>query len=174
MRKPVITIMMLLLSHLYAPVGIDARKTMLQEEPIITRLAGSWSGEGQHLGKKANQQLKWERVLEGKFARLSLRVETKSAGGGNQVFEGHAYYRQSEAGHYKGNWFDSQGNAFAIAAEQGGDMLTALWGEPGKEEGRSTYRVLDAGKRLEVVDAFRAKDGSWKEFGRFVLSRAGD
>lgn len=174
MRKPASTITMLLLSLLYAPVSIDARKAVLQEEPILLRLAGSWSGEGQHLGKKANQHLKWERVLEGKFARLSLRVEAKAVGGGTEVFEGHAYYRQTEAGHYRGNWFDSQGNAFPIKAQQGGDTLTALWGEPGKEEGRSTYRLLDAGKTLEVVDAFRAKDGSWKEFGRFVLSRAGD
>ncbi|MFY9610678.1 MAG: hypothetical protein WAU45_18965 [Blastocatellia bacterium] len=174
MRRPAVTIMMVWLSLLYAPVNTDARNATIQEDAILTRLAGSWSGEGQHLGKKANQQLKWERVLEGKFARLSLRVETKSAGGGNQIFEGHAYYRQTEAGHYKANWFDSQGNAFPINAQQGGDTLTALWGEPGKEEGRSTYRLLDAGKKLEVVDAFRAKDGSWKEFGRFVLSRAGD
>ncbi len=173
MRKWAITLVTLLLSLLYAPVSIDARKATLQEESILTRLAGSWSGEGQHLGKKANQQLKWERVLEGKFARLSLRVEAKTAGGGNQVFEGHAYYRQTEAGRFSGNWFDSQGNAFPIKAQQGSDALTALWGEPGKEEGRSTYRLLDAGKKLEVVDAFRAKDGSWKEFGRFVLSRAG-
>ncbi|HSO73215.1 MAG TPA: hypothetical protein VLU47_00130, partial [Blastocatellia bacterium] len=123
--------------------------------------------------KKATQQLKWERVLEGKFARLSLRVEPKPSAVGNQAFEGHAYYRQTEAGQYKGNWFDSQGNAFPINAQQGGDTLTAMWGEPGKEEGRSTYRLLEAGSKLEVVDAFRAKDGSWREFGRFVLSRAG-
>jgi hypothetical protein len=169
MRKPAITIVTILLSVIYTPGSIAA----LQGESILTRLAGSWSGEGQHLGKKANQQLKWERVLEGKFARLSLRVETE-AEGRNQVFEGHAYYRPAAAGHYRGNWFDSQGNAFPIDAQQGGDTLTAHWGEPGKEEGRSTYRLLDSGKKLEVLDAFRAKDGSWKEFGRFVLSRVGD
>ena len=163
MRKSAIAIVVLLLCMVYAHVTSEARKTFFQEESILTRLAGSWSGEGQHLGKKANQQLKWERVLEGKFARLSLRVEP--SGGGNPAFEGHA--------HYKGNWFDSQGNAFPINAQQGGDTLTTMWGEPGKEEGRSTYRLLEAGSKLEVVDAFRAKDGSWREFGRFVLSRSG-
>lgn len=173
MRKSAIAIVVLLLCNVYAHGTIDARETLFQEESILTRLAGSWSGQGQHLGKKATQQLKWERVLEGKFARLSLRVEPKPSAGGNQAFEGHAYYRRTEAGHYKGNWFDSQGNAFPINAQQGGDTLTAMWGEPGKEEGRSTYRLFEAGSKLEVVDAFRAKDGSWREFGRFVLSRAG-
>lgn len=173
MKKPAIAVTMLLFSLGYAPVDIDARKAILQKEPILTRLAGSWSGEGLHLGKKAKQQVKWEHILEGKFARLSLRVETRSAEAGNQSFEGHAYYRPTEAGRYKGNWFDSQGNAFPINAQQEGDTLTALWGEAGKEEGRSTYRLLDAGKKLEVVDAFRAKDGSWREFGRFVLTRDG-
>ena len=173
MRKPGFTLVVFLLCLLAVPVTSDARRAFLQEHPILTRLAGSWSGEGQHLGKKASLQMKWERVLEGKFARLSLRVESKSTGAGSQAFEGHAYYSPAEAGRYNGRWFDSQGNAFPINAQQEGDALTALWGEPGKEEGRSTYRLLDAGKKLEVVDAFRAKDGSWKEFGRFVLSRAG-
>lgn len=173
MRKQGFTFVAFLVCLLFIPTSSTARGTALEEETVLSRLAGSWSGECQHLGKKADMQMKWERVLEGKFIRLSLRVESKPAGDGNQAFEGHAYYRQTGTASYSGSWFDSQGNAFPINAQAGGDALTALWGEPGTEEGRSTYRLVDAGKKLEVVDAFRAKDGSWKEFGRFVLSRAG-
>lgn len=145
MRKTGFTLIVLLLCLLAVSVTSEARGAILQEESILVRLAGSWSGEGQHLGKKAILQMKWERVLDGKFARLSLRVEPNSTDAGSQAFEGHAYYSPSEARRYTGRWFDSQGNAFPINAQQGGDALIAMWGEPGKEEGRSTYRLLDAG-----------------------------
>ena len=49
--------------------------------------------------------------------------------------------------------------------------LTSLWGEPGKSEGKSVYRINDAGKSLEIVDAARQNDGSWKEFSRFKLTQ---
>ncbi len=46
----------------------------------------------------------------------------------------------------------------------------ALWGSPEKEEGKSTYRLLDEGT-MEVVDSVKQKDGTWKEFGRVVVKR---
>jgi hypothetical protein len=45
-----------------------------------------------------------------------------------------------------------------------------LWGEPGKSEGKSTYRISSADKTMEVVDGAKQKDGNWKEFSRFKLT----
>lgn len=133
----------------------------------LTHWEGTWTGEGKFFGQPATQQLKWERVLDGKFQTLKLRVEAS----GKTLFEGHAYYQQTATNQYEARWFDSQGHIYPITAQLEADTLTAFWGEPSKEEGKSTYRLLEAGKQLEVVDAVRNKDGSWREFGRFVLKR---
>lgn len=137
------------------------------DQVALARWEGSWTGAGKFFGQPATQQLKWERALDGKFLTLKLRVEAA----GKMLFEGHAYYRQTTAGKYEARWFDSQGHIYPITAQLEADTLTAFWGEPSKEEGKSTYRWLAADKQLEVVDAVRNKDGSWREFGRFVLKR---
>ncbi len=136
----------------------------------LTRWDGNWSGEGKFFGQTATQHVEWQRVLVGKFLRLTMRVES----GGKTMFEGHAYYRQTADTTYEARWFDSQGHSYPIKAQLEGETLTASWGEPSSEVGKSTYRLLTDGKQLEVVDAVRNKDGSWKEFGRFVLKRAAE
>lgn len=138
------------------------------DNAAMARWEGSWTGEGNFFNQPAKQYLKWERVLDGKFLRLTLRVEAA----GKTLFEGHAYYQQTDTAHYEARWFDSQGHIYPIKAGLDADTLTAFWGESGKEEGKSTYHLQEAGKQLEVVDAVRNKDGSWREFGRFVLKRA--
>ena len=134
----------------------------------LARWEGNWTGEGKFFGQSATQRIQWERVLDGKFTRLTMRVETP---GGQPMFEGHAYYRQTEGAQFEARWFDSQSHVYPIKAQLEADTLTAFWGEPAKEEGKSVYKLLDSGKQLEVVDAVRTKDGSWREFGRFVLKR---
>lgn len=134
----------------------------------LARWEGNWAGEGKFFGQSAVQRLQWERVLDGKFTRLTVRVESAN---GQPMFEGHAYYRQTEGAQFEARWFDSQSHIYPIKAQLEADALTAFWGEPAKEEGRSVYRLLDGGKQLEVVDAVRTKDGSWREFGRFALKR---
>lgn len=136
----------------------------------LARWEGRWSGEGKFFGQAATQRIEWQRVLGGKFLRLTMRVEAR----GKPVFEGHAYYRATAVGKYEARWFDSQGHIYPINAQHEDDVLTAWWGEPSLEEGKSTYRVSDAGQQLEVVDAVHNKDGTWREFGRFTLKRAVD
>jgi lipocalin len=80
--------------------------------------------------------------------RLSLKNEMRGTNGAVQSFEGHAYYQSTGAGKY----------------------AVAFWGSPEQEEGKSTYRILESGQ-LEVVDSVRQKDGTWKEFGRFLVRR---
>jgi hypothetical protein len=140
-----------------------------QSESIFKRLNGSWSGEGKTLEMPATLRMSWEWVLGEKFLRLSLKNEMKAASGNVQLFEGHAYYQPSE-GKCEGTWFDSRGMSFPIKCTVEAQSLTAMWGVPGQENGKSVYAIL-AGGKLEVVDSVKQKDGSWKEFGRFVMAR---
>lgn len=161
----VIFVFLLVVLNVSAPQQLPAAKSA---DSSLVRWEGNWSGEGKFFGQSAVQRLQWERVLDGKFTRLTVRVETAN---GQPMFEGHAYYRQIEGAQFEARWFDSQSHIYPIKAQLDVDALTAFWGEPKTEEGKSVYKLLDAGKQLEVVDSVRNKDGSWKEFGRFVLKR---
>ena len=148
-----------------------------QADPLVNRFHGTWQGDGKTLGMNARLQLKWEPVLGNKFLRLSLRNEMSRTGGPGQVFEGHAYYQaanQTGGGgsetKYEARWFDSRGLSFPITAHVEGESLIALWGSPETEQGKSVYRLVGPGK-MEVVDSVKQKDGTWKEFGRFLLVR---
>ena len=142
-------------------------------EPLVNRFSGIWRGEGKAFGMTARLDMKWEQVLENKFVRLSLRNEMQNANGQKRVFEGHAYYQPVGAvtdGKYEARWFDSRGVSFHIKAQTEGDTLVAFWGSPETEQGKSVYQVVGPGK-MEVVDSVRQKDGTWREFGRFIVHR---
>jgi len=141
-----------------------------QSNQFFARLEGSWQGEGKAFGMGARLQIKWEWVLEKKFLRLTLRNEMSTPNGQKQTFEGQAYYQSSAGDKSDAHWFDSRGVTFPIKAHVEGDALVALWGSPDKEEGKSTYRLIDDGT-LEVVDTVKQKDGTWREFGRATLKR---
>jgi len=143
---------------------------MSQAEPFLKRFQGSWQGDGKAFGMTARLRLNWEWVLGDKFLRLNLKNTTQASNGQAQVFEGHAYYRSIGSNKYEGKWFDSRGVSFPIQAESEGDALIGLWGTSEQEQGKSTYRILGPGK-MEVIDSVKQKDGSWKEFGRFVVIR---
>jgi hypothetical protein len=151
-------------------VWVPAGQSASPGDSFLQRLEGTWQGDGKTLGMPARLQMKWEWVLGGKFLRLSLRNEMKSASGSIQIFEGHAYYEPAGQGKYEARWFDSRGLSFPIKGAVEADALTAQWGTPEQEQGKSVYKFLEAGK-LEVVDSVKQKDGSWKEFGRFVATR---
>lgn len=140
-----------------------------QTESVFKRLGGSWTGEGKAMGMPATLQMSWDWVLGEKFLRLSLKNEMRGENGQVRVFEGHAYYQPSE-GKCEGKWFDSRGVSFPIECSVEGQSLTAIWGSTATEQGKSVYRLL-GGEKLEVVDFVKQPDGSWKEFGRFVVNR---
>lgn len=140
-----------------------------QNDSVFKRLHGSWSGEGKSMGMPAKLRLAWEWVLDEKFLRLSLKNEMKAPNGEVQHFEGHAYYLPNE-GRCEGTWFDSRGISFPIKCTADRQSLTAFWGSADQETGKSIYSFSADGK-LEVVDFVQQKDGSWKEFGRFLVSR---
>ncbi len=78
--------------------------------------------------------------------------------------------RTSDGGRYRGMWFDNSGMFRPLEARRDGDALVSKWGTPETEEGETTYR-LTSDSRMEIVDRVKSKDGTWREFGRSVVTR---
>ena len=74
--------------------------------------------------------------LSGQFLRLTFRNEMPKT-----TFEGHAYYRPTGDGRYRGMWFDNSGMFRPLDARRDGDALVSKWGTPETEEGETTYRL---------------------------------
>lgn len=140
------------------------------QDKFLNSLQGEWHGEGKAFGGAALMQIKWEWVLNNKFLRLTMRNEISAPNRPKQIFEGQAYYRENGVDKYAAHWFDSRGITFPIKAQLEGNTLIASWGTPETEEGRSTYQLIDQ-TTLEVVDAVKQKDGTFREFGRVTLKR---
>ena len=136
-------------------------------DPLLSRFAGQWSGTGTVLNQPSKISTSWSWELGGQFLRLTFRNEMPKT-----AFEGHAYYRPaaSSPGTYRGMWFDNSGMFRPLDARQEGDALVAKWGTPETEEGETTYR-LTSDARMEIVDRVKSKDGTWRDFGRSVLTR---
>ena len=134
-------------------------------DTLLTRFAGQWSGTGTVLNQPARISLTWTPELGGQFLRLTFRNEMPKT-----TFEGHAYYRPTGDGRYRGMWFDNSGMFRPLDARRDGDALVAKWGTPETEEGETTYR-LTSDSRMEIVDRVKSKDGTWREFGRSIVTR---
>jgi hypothetical protein len=142
-------------------------------DPLLSRLAGQWSGTGTVLNQPSKIEMSWSWELGGQFLRLTFRNQMPKS-----VFEGHAYYRAVGGGpstslttsRYRGMWFDNSGMFRPLDAQRDGDALVARWGTPETEEGETTYR-LTSDSRMEIVDRVKSKDGKWREFGRSVVTR---
>lgn len=138
-------------------------------DPLLSRLAGSWSGTGTVLNQPATIQMTWSWELGGRFIKLTFRNDMGTAPKIN-VFEGHAYYRPTGDGQYRGMWFDNAGMFRPLEARRDGDALISKWGTPDTEEGETTYR-LGAGGTMDVIDRVKGKDGTWRDFGRATYVR---
>jgi hypothetical protein len=141
-----------------------------QPDSFLARLQGSWAGEGKSFGLDARLRMEWEWVLDQRFLRLNLVNEMQSKQGTIQRFSGHAYYQPKGAGQYAATWFDSRGVTFPVSAQLEGESLIASWGSATTEQGRSVYRLV-APNRIEVIDSVKQKDGTWREFARFLATK---
>jgi len=145
----------------------------LGSDTLLTRFAGQWSGMGTVLNQPSKISLTWTWELGGQFLRLTFRNEMPKS-----TFEGHAYYRPvadpstapAAGGRYRGMWFDNSGMFRPLDARRDGDALVSKWGTPDTEEGETTYR-LTSDSRMEIVDRVKSKDGTWREFGRSIVTR---
>ncbi len=150
-------------------VLLTATTATTQTNAFLSRLEGTWQGEGKAFGMPAKMEIKWEWVLVEKFLRLTLENDM-GAPNSRRLFQGRAYYKAISADKFEAHWFDSRGESFPIKAQLEGDALVAFWGSPEKEEGKSVYRLVDD-STLEVVDSVKQKDGTYREFGRVTLKR---
>lgn len=139
------------------------------KDPLLSRLAGHWSGSGTVLNQPAKIEMEWAWELGGQFLKLSFKNEMGTPPA-TRVFEGHAYYRPADAGRYRGMWFDNSGMFRPLDARAEADALVSQWGTPETEQGETTYRLLADGK-LEVVDRVKSKDGTWRTFGQSGLMK---
>ena len=158
----------------FDPVDSTRRVNLAQDrqtgaDPLLSRLAGQWTGTGTVLNQPSKIQMAWSWELGGRFIRLTFRNEMGAAPKVN-VFEGHAYYRPVADGQYRGMWFDNSGMLRPLDARRDGDALVSKWGTPDTEEGETTYR-LRADGTMEVIDRVKGKDGTWRDFGRATYSR---
>ena len=134
-------------------------------DALLTRFAGDWTGTGTVLNQPSKIAMSWTWELGGQFLRLTFRNEMPKT-----TFEGHAYYRPSGDGRYRGMWFDNSGMFRPLDARRDGDALISKWGTPDTEEGETTYRLLPDGK-MEVTDRVKSKDGTWRVFGQSGLMK---
>jgi len=137
----------------------------VSSDTLLTGFAGQWSGTGTVLNQPSKISLTWTPELGGQFLRLTFRNEMPKT-----TFEGHAYYRPTGDGRYRGMWFDNSGMFRPLEARRDGDALVSKWGTPETEEGETTYR-LTSDSRMEIVDRAKSKDGTWREFGRSIVTR---
>lgn len=141
------------------------------EPPVVAALLGDWRGTGVVNGQDSTIAMTWERAVGDAFVRLRFRNEM-AAGNGRPavVFEGHGYYRLARADGGAGTWFDSRGYMLPVRVTLDAQAFTSEWGGPTTEQGRTTYRLVEADV-LEVTDFVRVNDGSYREFGRSRLRR---
>ena len=124
-------------------------------------LVGRWQGPGSRMGTATEATLDVRPALSGRFVEFSY----SSSG-----FEGRAFYRPVEGTRWRGEGFDNRGVHFGIDAVAGERSLTADWGTPGTERGRTVYTLRQDG-RLELVDTVVGRDGQSREFARHLLTR---
>jgi hypothetical protein len=141
-----------------------------QDIDILKKLEGSWYCKGKAFRMNADINMVWESVLQGKFTRISYRMDMQAADGKIQVFEGTALYQPTPDKNYRATWFDSGGEMHPITATADGVALTSIWGTPDTKLGKTIYSFKD-NDNVEVIDYIQSKDGSWREFNRNTLSR---
>ena len=149
--------------------------SVVTQSPLaLDRLEGRWTGTGQVRGQAVRAELQVEKVLDGKFTRLSYRFGEDVPGPPKNFavkFEGHAYYTACPTGQAcTGQWFDTLGFVRIISATQTADMLASEWKTAGSEAGKSEYRIAPDGG-LVVTDWVRGADGNFREFGRVTYAR---
>lgn len=151
-------------------VALPVPGTQAQDAaPLLEQWLGDWRGPGTNNGAAAQLHLKWERTLGGRFVRLTL-VNEIGAQPPLQRFEGLALYWPGTDNHLNGRWFDSQGSTHLLDGVLAANALTSEWGDGTIARGRSTYRLAEPNV-MEVIDEIKRQDGTWREFGRYRLTR---
>ena len=148
---------------------LSACPALAQEksDPALTRLVGSWVGQGQMLGEEANYKAEAEMVLDGSFLLLSLTDASEPPQYDSRIFIG----RSKERGDYVAHWLDTTGadGARVVGFGDGNeDHLTLTFHYEGSDF-RDTFEFQTDGSFKLVVDR-QGDDGRWQAFARYVFT----
>jgi hypothetical protein len=150
----------------------EPAEAQVQTPALIDRFTGEWEGKGTLMGADAEFKMTWERVLQGKFVRLTFQNKMRGSDGVDRVLNAQAFYKPEASGQFSGTWFDSRGMVLPLKANAEGDTLTTHWGSADTEQGRTIYRLVDQNK-FEVED-FVLRGGEWRRFGSAAYQRTGE
>lgn len=153
-------------------IALYAVLTEAQAPTLIDRFVGIWAGKGTLMGADAEFTMIWERVLEGRFHRLTFQNKMHGPDGIARILKAQAFYKPEQAGQFSGMWFDSRGMVLPLKASIAGDTLTTHWGSPETEQGRTVYRLV--GQNKFEVDDFVLRGDEWRRFGQATYERTGD
>ncbi|WP_425410400.1 hypothetical protein [Hyphococcus sp.] len=147
-------------------LGLPARA---ERADVFEAFTGVWVSDGDAFGGPAQSKMIWETTLDGKFVKLSYRIDMprdESAA----TFEGVAYYRASDENEWNAFWADNSGALYSIRAEIDEKGVLSHWGVEGGKQGRTRY-TLTADGDIEVTDWVHTPDG-WRQFNNNTFSRA--
>lgn len=130
---------------------------------------GTWHGNGQLFGMKADFKITFEWVLKKQFMQLTFLNNLKDKEGHEQELNSLAFYKLIGEDLLQGYWFDSRGTILPLNANMKDSVLTTLWGGPNTEKGKTIYSLVGI-DRLDVTD-YILKNEQWKEFGHAVYYR---
>lgn len=132
-------------------------------------LLGAWTADCDAWGVAAKCRVDWSRGLHSQHMTISYRIDP--AAGGASIFSGEGVYRTLENG-LDGYWSDSGGAVHPLNAAWSGGALTTHWGVAGSEQGRSEYRLDEAGTMI-VTDWSLTEQG-WQQFMQVEYQRGSD
>jgi hypothetical protein len=136
------------------PLSVTAQPAADPWQPFL----GAWRGPGTANGRPAEGNAQWERVLGGRFVRLSMSFTPTGAAA--PVFFGHAYYSTTDS---TGHWLDSQGSYYALTRAMVGDTLRVRYTLASGAAAESSYWP-DADGALVERSRVRQATGEWKDF----------
>ncbi len=151
----------LLLSLMIALSLSPAVKGQLPE-PFI----GQWTGTGTLYNQDASFSMKWEKVLNNEFVRLTFGNRLDN---GSFSMQATGMYRIESDGTVKGSWFDSRGVHFPLNGKTEGSRLTVHWGTEDFEQGKTVY-ILTGPEAITVTD-YVMKNGNYTKFGEATYTK---
>ena len=150
------------------PTGVAGQDASPAPHPVFERLAGSWEGSGELMGRTARFTMAWE-VAPGGFVRLRFTNAFMGEGGQLQpVLRAEATYRVTGDAAL-GVWVDDRPQRITLEAELTDSSITTEW-SAATERGRTEYVVRSASE--VVVRDFVYVDGVARPFGEAVYRRA--
>lgn len=130
-------------------------------------LLGSWSTDCDAWGTPAWCTLVWAEGLHASQLTVDYRIEARADGAA--IFSGKGVYRVLGGNSLDGYWHDSGGAIHPLAAAWGETVLMTHWGIAGSKQGRTRYRITDAGQ-LEVTD-WVLGESEWRQFMQVTYDR---